>query len=381
MNKPLNAAFEAHPLFFHPAYMRMEPAGDGGPKHRATTPGIVADMDGNVTFTFIAPGARSVEVSGNGGGFSRDRQPLTETGDGVWTATIRMNPGFHYVRFWVDGVNVPNPQAPFCYGCHESINFVEVPDPDDDSYLCKDVPHGSVHMEIFTSSRTGQTHNVWVYTPPSYREDGEKRYPALYLHHGGGENETGWLWQGKVNYIADNLIAAGRCQEMMIVMPCMYDINFDSPDNFMPGDYDSLLTQDLIPMLEARYRLIPEGSARAIAGLSMGSYHSAQVSCNHPGMFAWTGMFSGSFDDRWYRWVNCRDVIAKDAAFKAGTKLFFMGVGTDEARIYDKVQENAALLRSSGIPTEYFECPGFHEWTVWRKFVRVFLEKLFRETI
>ena len=378
MNKPLNAAYEAHPLFFHPAYMRMEPT-EGGPKHRATAPGIAADENGNVTFTFIAPGAKSVEVSGNGGGFSREKVPLRDDGSGTWSGTIKMNPGFHYVRFWVDGVNVPNPPAPFCYGCHESINFVEVPDPGEDTYLYRDVPHGSVHMEIFTSSRTGQVHNVWVYTPPSFFEDPNRRYPALYLHHGGGENETGWIWQGKINYIADNLIAEGRCEEMVIVMPCMYDINFDAPDDFLPGDYDSLLTKDIIPALEKKYRLLPDGASRAIAGLSMGSYHSAQVSCNHPGMFAYTGVFSGTLDDRWYRWVNCREVIESDDAFKAGTKLFFIGLGKDEERLYAKAQENAALVRARGIPLEYFECPGFHEWTVWRKCARVFLSKLFRD--
>lgn len=376
-NKPLNAAFSSYGLFFQPAYMQMKPAGNG-PAHVFTAPGCVVTEDGMVTFNFKAPSAQTVAVSGNGGGFSNEKVPLVKGEDGLWSVTIKMNPGFHYVRFWVDGVNVTNSQMPYSYGCHENINFVDVPDPADDTYLCKDVPHGSIHMELIQSSRTGLMHGVWVYTPPSYWESPDKKYPVMYLHHGGGENETGWLWQGKVNYIADNLIAEGGCNEMIIVMPALYDVNYASPDEFLPGDYDSLLTRDIIPFIEKRYRAIPESAARAIAGLSMGSYHSAQVSCNHPGMFAYTGMFSGSFDDRWYRWVNCKDVIENDPAYREGTKLFFMGVGTDEARIYNNVNENVALLKKCGVPADYFECPGHHEWTVWRKFVRIFMSKIFR---
>ena len=377
IDKPVNSAFESYGLYFHPAYMQMKPAGNG-PKHVPTEPGALIREDGNVTFTFVAPAAQTVEVSGNGGRFSNEKIPLVKGEDGIWRVTVKMNPGFHYVRFWVDGVFVTNSQAPYAYGCHENINFVDVPDPEDDSYVCKDVPHGSIHMELIKSSRTGQMHGVWVYTPPSYWENSDKKYPVMYLHHGGGENETGWIWQGKINYIADNLIAEGGCEEMIIVMPCLYDINYDDPDEFLAGDYDALLTKDIIPFIETRYRAIPESASRAIAGLSMGSYHSAQVSCNHPGMFAYTAMFSGSFDDRWYHWVKCRDVVTGCPEFREGTKLFFMGVGKDEERIYATVNENFALLKANGIPAEYFECPGFHEWTVWRKFAKVFMSRLFK---
>lgn len=375
--KPINPAFESHPLFFHPAYMQMRLT-KGGPKHQFSPPGAVSDPEGNVTFTCYAPKAGRVSVAGNGGGFPSEEIPLQKGEDGYWQVTVHMNPGFHYVRFFVDGNEVTNAQAPYAYGCHQSINFVEVPDPADDSYLCLDVPHGTIHMELIPSSRTGQMHACWIYTPPSYRTDTDRRYPVLYLHHGGGENETGWIWQGKINYIADNLIARGKCRDMVIVMPCLYDINYDAPDEFLAGDYDALLTRDIIPFIESRYRVRAESDARAIAGLSMGSYHSAQVSCNHPGFFGYTAMLSGSFDDRWYRWVDCREVITHDPVFRDKTRLFFMSVGRDEARLYPQVQENMALLKASGVACDYYECPGFHEWTVWRRAIRVFMEQLFR---
>lgn len=377
--KPLNTAYEAFGLFFHPAYMQMTLAGGGGPHHVPSLPGAEAAEDGSVTFRYFAPDARRVEVAGNGGGFSAEKIPMTRDDAGLWTAAVRLPPGFHYVRFFVDGSPAVNAQAPVAYGCHETINFVEVPDPEDDSYLMKDVPHGTVHMEVFRSSRTGQWHNAWIYSPPSYGREPARRYPVLYLHHGGGENETGWLWQGKIACIADNLIHEGLAEELLIVMPCMYDIRYDAPDEFLPGDYDALLTQDLMPLIDERWRTIPESRARAIAGLSMGSYHSAQVSCNHPGLFAYTAMLSGAFDDRWYRWVDCRKVIAESETFRCGTKLFFMSVGRDEARLLPQVRENLDFLRAHGVPCEGFECPGFHEWTVWRKAIRVFLTRIFKE--
>ena len=380
MYKPLNPAYEEHALFFNPAYMQMRLKGNEGPKHYLAPRGVSADMDGNVTFTMYAPEAQSVGVSGLGGSYGGEIVPLQKGEDGYWTATYaNVLPGFHYCHFHVDGKPAMNPQAPFGYGGHEVENFFEVPDPNNDFYICKDVPHGSVHMELFPSSRTGAMHCCWVYTPASYYTDPERKYPVMFLHHGGGENETGWVWQGKINYIADNLIAAGECAEMIIVMACLYDINYDHPDEFVAGDFDALLTRDCIPMIESRYRVLPGCGSRAIAGLSMGSYHSAQVACSHPGMFGYVAMLSGSFDDRWYRWVNCRDVIAGNKTFQQQTRLFFMSVGTGETRLYPQMQENIAYLKANGITAGYFECEGLHEWTVWRKSIRAFMKQIFRE--
>ena len=379
MIKPENAALAAHALFFNPAYMTMRLAGAGGPKHYPTFPGAYADTEGNAVFHYIAPNAKSVEVGDFGGDLGGKRFPMEKDEDGIWTVTVRgLTPGFHYHHYFVDGNCVPNAQAPFGYGSHESTNYIEIPDPDDDRWLCKDVPHGTIHMELFRSSKTGMMQNVWIYTPPSYRENEEKRYPVLYLHHGGGENETGWLWQGKINYIADNLIAENACRELIIVMPCLYDIDYEHPDEFLAGAYDRLLTHDLMPLIDARYRTEPGSENRAICGLSMGSYHSACVSCNHPGLFGYTGMLSGSFDSRWYGWIDCRSVIENDPVFRETTKCFFQAVGTNETRLYPQIQENRAFLAANGVAGAYFECPGYHEWTVWRKSICAFLALLFR---
>ena len=379
MSKPLNIAYESFSMFFSPAYMQMRLYGNQGPKHYPSPKGVDADYDGNVTFTFYAPDAQSVSVCGTGGAFGSEPIAMTKDSEGNWSVTVQnITPGFHYHYYIVDGTNVSNPQAPYGYGSHGSMNFFEVPDPNDDTYIYRDVDHGTIHMEIFKSSKTGQVKNCWIYTPPSYATDVNRKYPVLYLHHGGGETEACWIWQGKINYIADNLIAEGGCEEMIIVMNNLYDINYDNPGEFLAGDFDSLLTRDCMPFIESRYRVIPDSDMRAIAGLSMGSYHSAQTACNNPGMFGYVGMLSGSFDDRWYRWCDCRDVIANSEIFKRKTKLFYMSVGTDETRLYPQISENMEYLRKSGVPSIYFECPGYHEWTVWRKSIRNFMGLLFK---
>jgi len=372
VNKPLNPALESHALFFNPAYMGMNITA-AGPRHGSIPQGVRADWDGNVTFTFRCPEASSVGIR-----WAEEILPLERGEDGLWSAVYPVEPGFYYCWFYVDGKPTLNPQAPFGYGNHEVTNFFEVPDRENDFYLCKDVPHGSMHLEYVKSSKTGMMQGCYVYTPASYYTQPEKRYPVLYLHHGGGENETGWLWQGKINYIADNLIAEGACPEMIIVTSCLYDINYEEEAEFLPGDFDAVLTGDILPAIEARYRTLTDSDHRAIAGLSMGSYHTAQVACNHPGLFGYVAMLSGVFNDRWYRWVDCRTVIRESEEFRKKTKLFHMSTGTEEERIYADVQENVAYLRACGVNAGYFECPGLHVWTVWRKSIRDFMTKIFR---
>jgi len=380
MDKPLNIAYEEYGLFYHPAYMTMKLKGSEGPRHYPSPKGVSADYDGNVTFTMYAPDAKSVGINGLGGKYGDEIMPLEKGEEGYWTATYTdVLPGFHYCHFYVDGKPTMNPQAPFGYGSHEVENFFEVPDKNLDFYECKNVPHGTIHIEYFTSTRTGNNQVCYVYTPASYGTDIEHHYPVMYLHHGGGENETGWLWQGKINYIADNMIADGKCEEMIIVMSCLYDINYDNPDDFMAGNFDAMLTDDVIPMIEKKYRTLTGSENRAVAGLSMGSYHTAQVSCNHPGLFGYTAMLSGTYNDRWYRWVNCRDVFAQSDEFRKTTNLFFMSVGTGEIRLYDTIKENIKYLTDCGIANAYYECEGLHEWTVWRKAIYDYMMKIFKK--
>ena len=88
-------------------------------------------------------------------------------------------------------------------------------------------------MQYYKSERTGRWKLCYVYTPPKYDENPEKRYPVLYLQHGGGEDEMGWLWQGKIAHIADNLLAKNEMKEMIIVMNTGY--SFPEEGEYHPG--------------------------------------------------------------------------------------------------------------------------------------------------
>ena len=102
-------------------------------------------------------------------------------------------------------------------------------------------------MDYYKSSVTGRMRNCFVYTPPGYETSAQKRYPVLYLQHGGGESEAGWIWQGKINYILDNLLAQGECEEMIVVMNSGYSFHPDGSAHPSRGCMDEVLTRDCIP--------------------------------------------------------------------------------------------------------------------------------------
>ena len=218
-----NQALTQHALFFDPLnkspIFEKEENGEVRIHYVDDKPGVRVLENGDVEFNYYAPNAKSVRVEGIGGSMLQqyDMHPV---GGGFWQAIAHdIAPGFHYHHYFVDGVQATNIKAPFGYGCFESINFFEVPGGEDpEFYLLEDVPHGAIRMELFKSSVTGRVRACYIYTPPRYDTDLRKRYPVLYLQHGCGEGETGWIWQGKINCTIDNLLAEGKCNEMLIVM-------------------------------------------------------------------------------------------------------------------------------------------------------------------
>lgn len=378
MQNKRNEALESHAVFFDPAYLQMRMHKDGqgrfGPRHVDGEPGVKVEENGDVTFCFYAPEAKSMEVAGFGNSaMTGERHSMEKGEDGYFRATVSGIPaGFHYHEYFMDGTFVINPQAPVGYGAHKTVNFFEK-EGDGDFYFLKDVPHGEVRMEYFHSSVTGRTRACYVYTPPGYGEDKTKKYPVLYLQHGGGESESGWVWQGKANLIADNLIAAGECPEVLIVMNCLY-CQGPEPEEFMAGDFDSMLLYDCIPYIEKKYAVDTE--KRAMAGLSMGSYQTVMTTLNHLGMFPYIGIFSGTPERRWYAKQDYMQAFADPEGFKEKVKLLFFGYGEQEERIVRGLTPQFQDFDERGIPYTVYTCPGYHEWTVWRKCLREFL-KLF----
>lgn len=377
-----NPAFDSHALFFDPVYLKMElftdAAGNTGPRHAYDETGVVVLDNGDVRFCLYAPEARKAGVSGLKGLAMTDELHNMEKGeDGYWRVTVSGIPaGLHYHVYHIDNTVTCNPQAPFAHGCHKAINFFEKTDSSCEFYAIKDVPHGTIHMELYPSATTGRTRNCWVYTPPGYEDAKSSKYPVLYLQHGGGENETGWIWQGKIQHIADNLIAANRCQEMVIVMNSLYCVDEKSDNPFLTGDFDSVLVKDCIPYIENKYRVDARDCMRAMAGLSFGSYQTVMTTMRHLGKFPWIGIFSGSLDRRWYCDFDYFPLLADSDSFNEKVKLLFLGVGEQEG-IADNIEGYYSRFKDNGLPVHLFTTPGYHEWTVWRQCVYEFMQMIF----
>jgi enterochelin esterase-like enzyme len=359
------------------------------------------DGQSRVEIRFKAPDASKVRVNfWSGPKADMEKQP-----DGFWTFTTPpMAPGLHYYTIVVDGAEVSDPASTAYFGGSKWASAVEVPEAGADYYLPQNVPHGQVRQVWYHSSVTGTWRDAFVYLPPDYDTQAKTRYPVLYLQHGGGEDETGWVRQGKANFILDNLIASGSTKPMIIVMangyatragyvvPDLAGKPFGSPE-FMKvmqermGAFEDDMTQVLIPFIDKTFRTIPDRDHRAMAGLSMGGMQTFQVTFDHLDLFSYIGGFSGAGgmrmlrgDQKWDMKTDFNGAMADPAAFAKRVHLLWIGVGTDEpAMMKNGIQKLNASLTEANIQHVFYESPGTnHEWQTWRRDLKDFAPRLFQ---
>ncbi len=172
------------------------------------------NSEGRVRARVVAPDAHTVLLD-----IGAVKYPMAKGADGAWIGDSNpQDEGFHYYQLVIDGAEVPDPGSLYFYGASRWGSGVEIPAKDQDFYALKDVPHGQIREHLYFSKSNSAMRRCFVYTPPGYDADTTKRYPVLYLQHGGGEDETGWPNQGKTNLILDNLIAEGKATPFIIVM-------------------------------------------------------------------------------------------------------------------------------------------------------------------
>ena len=326
--------------------------------------------DGRVHFRVIAKDAKKVAIDRFGTIF-----PLAPAGDGAWEGIFDMGRGFLYFFLKVDGADVLSPYLPIGYGCCRPMNFVDVPVDDMAGWdALPGVEHGSVTRHYVLSSVTGKHEIILVYTPPKY--DPQRKYPVLYLQHGYGENETGWVYQGHVGRIADRLLADGQMEEMIIVM------GNGMARGANPGDrmlFPRILLEDLIPFVETRYNVLADKWHRAMAGLSMGSFQTSITTLTHPDLFGYAGLFSGFLRAPWPTddpQPHLRTV--EDAEkFNAAFRVFYRAMGTED-QYWDSFAKDDGYLEDKGLNIVRETFPGGHDWTVWRRCIRSFLPRIFR---
>jgi enterochelin esterase-like enzyme len=369
------------------------------PSHPASTnipgadfPRINADF--SVTFRVQVEQAQKLQVSL---GFGQSVYDMVKGTDGVWEATTKpLAPGFYYYGISIDGFITNDPGSRTFFAARKEVSGLEVPGDESEFFAVKDVPHGNVRIEWYFSKTTGETRRIFVYTPPGY-DRSAARYPVLYLQHGYGEDEAGWSYQGHENFILDNLIAAGKTKPMIIVNEDgLTGVNFQPPPPPRPGTtppppsrgvvrffmderyptLDQIISRDLIPFIDSRFRTIPDRDHRALAGLSMGGAQALRIGFNHLDQFAFLGAFSPAIaitdTDKDYD-----GIMADPAKLNRQLRLLWLGIGNEDF-LHAPVKESHEALEKAGIKHVWVASSGAHVWTVWRKYLADFAPRLFQ---
>ena len=348
-----------------------------------------------------APDAHSVKLDIGG-----VKYEMVKNSEGVWTGdSAPQDEGFHYYQLEIDGASVPDPGSQYFYGASRWGSGIDVPAVDEDFYALKNVPHGETREVYYYSSVTGSVRHCYIYTPAEYRTNPEKKYPVLYLQHGGGESEHGWAQQGRTGIILDNLIAEGKAVPFIVVMDNgseVYGPNNPRPErpaagprpqggqgqaapggrrpgcmggfNFA-GAFQDILLKDLIPMVESNYRVLADSKHRAMAGLSMGGMQTHSITLANPQVFSYVGIFSGG--------VFSEEEVAGAQGFRENNKLVFISFGSRELanRIGGAADPKpiTEALAKSGMNAVFYVSEGMaHEWQSWRRSLYQFAQRLFK---
>ena len=309
-----------------------------------------------------------------------DMQP---DGKGGWMCvTDPLVVGFHYYFMNIDGVNFIDPATETFFGCNREAGGIEVPEGPEGNYYRpqKGVPAGQVRSIYYWSESSKAWRHAMVYTPAEY-EKGKKKYPVLYLQHGMGEDETGWSKQGHMQHIMDNAIASKEAVPMIVVMESG-DIKAPMGRGQSMGDYGAsfypVLLNDLIPYIEANFRVKTDRENRAMAGLSWGGHQTFDVVFNHLDKFAWLGTFSGAI-------FNLDVNNAYNGVFTKADELnkkihyFYMNSGTEGMDKMFRTEETVKKLNDLGVKAVYSKSEGTaHEWLTWRRGLNQFITHIFK---
>ena len=345
--------------------------------------------DGRVTVRVKAPKAERVQLKGSlprqveGGKGSVDLQRSADD-PSLWEVTIGpAAPGIHDYRFDVDGTLVLDPHNRWFKKWRASANLVEVPGDPPLITERQRIPHGSVTRHSWFSQVLDEHREVFVYTPPGYDPKRATPYPVLFLLHGSGDGAEGWTEVGRAHLIADNLIATGALEPLVIVMPyghgalpgidqrALEDRSEWSAANNAAVERDFFETT--VPEAQRHYHLSDDADQRAIAGLSMGGGQALTFGLQHPEQFRWVAGFSSGVPSEPERRNALLDGIPDPAEFSK----VWVACGRSDF-LLDRNEALHAALQQRGIDHEYTLTEGGHSWPVWRDYLETWLRQLFR---
>ena len=334
------------------------------------------DKEGRAYFSISAPEAKDVKVD-----ICSKKYDMKRDSKGNWMAVTDPLPvGFHYYFILVDGVSTVDPATDTFFGCHRQAGGIEIPEGPEGNYYRpqEGVPQGQVRSLYYYSKSAGSFRHAMVYTPAEY-EKGKKKYPVLYLQHGMGEDETGWSKQGHMQHIMDNAIHEGRAVPMIVVMESG-DIRAPFGRGMSHADYGAsfypVLLNDLIPYIEANFRVKADRENRAMAGLSWGGKQTFDIVLNNLDKFAWMGTFSAAIFG-----VDVKNayngIFSRPDEFNEKIHYFSMSCGTEENFGTERMVNT---LREAGINVEFKISEGTaHEWLTWRRGLNEFIPNIFKK--
>ncbi len=360
--------------------------------------------DNTVTFSLMAPNADTVRITGDFLPTEKMKTPygmfdvpgkalLTKDEKGLWTFTSApLNSDLYSYSFIVDGMIIGDPNNVYKIRDVASVADVFIiKGGKADLYSVNEVPHGTVARRWYNSPGNNMERRLTIYTPPGY-ESGKDKYPVLYLLHGMGGDEEAWIALGRTAQILDNLIAQGKAKPMIVVMPNgnvaqeaapgespkgLYKPSMQLPHT-MDGTYEATFP-DIKNFVERNYRVKADKEDRAIAGLSMGGYHSLHISRYYPNTFDYVGLFSAAIlpDQKVTSKVydNFDETLKKQ--MDNGYKLYWIGMGKSDF-LYKTGVEFRSTLDKMGMKYEYVESEGGHTWTNWRDYLTDFVPQLFQ---
>ena len=361
--------------------------------------------DNTVTFRLKAPKAVKVQVTGDFLPTQKIQTPfgefdgpgvadLKEGKDGVWEYTTPepLAPELYSYSFIVDDLKMMDPANVYMIRDVATVtNVFLIGGGRADLYKVNDVPHGTVSRIWYDSPTLGMKRRLTVYTPAGYETSG-KRYPVFYLLHGMGGDEEAWIALGRTSQILDNLIAQGKAEPMIVVMtngnasqeaaPGESKDNFKAPSMNLPktmeGSFETAFP-DVVKFIDKTYRTKANKKNRAIAGLSMGGYHSLHISKQYPDMFNYVGLFSAAImPDQKVKSPIYDDFDQKLATqFAKKPALYWIGIGKTDF-LYQANTDYRKLLDERDYKYEYYESEGGHIWRNWRIYLTEFAPKLFK---
>lgn len=362
--------------------------------------------DKTVTFRLMAPEAREVKVTGDFLPTQKISTPMGEfdgpgeaalvkNAEGMWefTTTAPLDPELYSYSFIVDGLKITDPSNVYQLRDIASVTNIFLIDGDyADYYKVNDVPHGTVSKAWYNSKTLGMNRRLTVYTPAGY-ETSDKDYPVLYLLHGMGGDENAWTELGRAAQILDNLIAEGKAEPMIVVMtngnaalqaaPGESSLGFVTPTTNLPKTMEGSFEMhfpEVVEFIDNNYRTIDKKEGRAIAGLSMGGFHSMHISKQFPDMFDYVGLFSAAIKPG----NNAIAPIYSDlegklkVQFEKNPALYWIAIGEKDF-LYPANVEYRKMLDDNGFKYEYFESPDGHIWKNWRIYLTKFAPKLFKK--